>query len=238
MRREGEEVARQRIDGVDADVGAVIAAPAQRQKLRAEALGDAIARVPLQRRRVAGEGEALREGARQRASLRVLQRAFGDGDFVNLVRQEFRDHAQSPAVGFDGKIVDRRRDAQRLARAQNVDRLGRRIKGERELPLARRRIGDGGVAFFFAALGRRKIGCASQHAFGAVVAPAAAAARLRRREGRRSAQPQFIGLVVESGFVGKPQPQDGDAAVGDPFAEADDVGLLPARSPRSSARIS
>ena len=114
---EGPEVARQGVDRVDANVGALDAAPAQRQHLRAEPFDDAKTRVPLQRGRVAREGETLREGAGQGPPARVMQRARRDVQLVNAIRQKLRRDLQALAVDLDAEIVDGRRDAQRFSRA-------------------------------------------------------------------------------------------------------------------------
>ena len=83
---EGPEVARQGVDRVNANIGALDAAPAQRQDLWAKTFDDSKTRVPLQGGRVAREGEALREGAGQGPPARVMQRARRDVQLVNAIR--------------------------------------------------------------------------------------------------------------------------------------------------------
>ena len=161
--------------------------------------------------------------------MRIAQRAGRDGEFVNAVGEEFRGDAKMLAVGLNRKIVDGRRDPQRLPRAKDVERLRRRGEGEADPPLARRRIGRRRFAFaFFAVAGRRRIviGGAAQHAREPVIAPAAPAGCLGNGEWRRGGETQLIGLVVETGLVGKLQSQDRDAPVRNRLVKAQHIGLL------------
>ena len=220
---------------MNANIGALDAAPAQRQQLRPQPLDDALTGVPPQGRRVARKGEALRVGAGQRASARVVQRAGRDVELVDPVREEFRGDLQALAVDLDGEIVDRRREAQRLARSQDVQRFRRGGKLQRQPALVGGRVGRGGVggvaALVRAALrsGLRRrdcIGGAMQDVVELVVVPAAAAGGVADGEGRRGAGPQLENLLVEAGLFGELEPQDRDLAVGDGLAKFDDIALL------------
>ena len=132
----GQKSRDKRIDRVNADVGAVIAAPAQRQQLRAEALDDAVARVPLQRRRVARESETLREGARKRASLRVLERARRDGELIDAIGQKFcrscaaACRSTSTARSSTGGVI---RSASRARRMSSVSGVALKVSVSRRL---------------------------------------------------------------------------------------------------------
>ena len=154
----------------------------------------------------------------------VCERALGERDLVDAIRQEARGEFQPRAVGLHREIIDGGRDPQRFTRAKNVEHFGRRRETQRQTALRRGLIGRLFVVRAGVAVGSLR--SALQHVVALRAAPAATAIGVADGKGRRRARAQFEDRIVETGFVRKFQPQHGDAAVGDRRAEAHDVGLL------------
>ena len=109
---EGPEIARERIDREDAHIRLVIAAPAHRNHLRAEALDQALRGIPLYRRLLRCEGKALRHRlAFQRAAVLVGEGAGLDAQLVNFIGEEPAGELDPAAVNSRGEIVHGRGDA-------------------------------------------------------------------------------------------------------------------------------
>ena len=129
---------------MNAQIDLVVAGAMHRNELRAEALDDALPRVEDKARALGREGEALREGrAFERALALVADGARRDGQFIDRIGQEAAGEDQMRSIGLDAEAIDRRRDAQRVARLRDVERLGLARKGDGEAAL--RRLGIAGV---------------------------------------------------------------------------------------------
>ena len=216
--REGLEVARQRIDGMDADVGLGVATATQRHHLRPEPLDNALAGVPAQRRLVRREREALLEHlADQRPAARILDAAGRDAQRVDRVGQELAADPQPLTVALHRQVVDRRADAQRLARPDDVERL--RLARKRQQERAPHRWRGGPV------LRLEQLWRAAQDAVRDAALQLAAAGRVGDGERHGAAQPQLVMRLVQPGRVRKLEPQDRHAAVRHRLAQNHQIGL-------------
>jgi hypothetical protein len=205
---------------VNANVGALVAAPAQRQELRTEALDKPLRRVPADQRLIGQESEALREFGRQPALAFVAHRAGREADVVDGIGEESAREAQTFAVDFRGEIVHRRRDAQSLAQAIDVERLG--LFAEVQGQTALRRLG----IFADALVAAAAIGRAAHDAVLRRPVEPAAARQVRRSERRRAAQTQFVGRRIEPRRIRQFEPQNRHAAVGHRLFQPHDIGRL------------
>ncbi len=204
---------------MDADVGAVITVAAQRHHLRAEPLDDPLRHVPGEQRRHGAERKAqhLRR-SRERASALVAQAARRETQRIERVRRETGGDRQPGRVGIvgpDAKIVHRRRDAQRIARGDDVER--RRCCGECEHDAAAAHAGAGIVRIVLRRALRQPV------ADRAVIAVAAGEAGERERG--RGVQPQGEDRVVEARRIRQAQPQDRQPLVGQRLVQHDEIGL-------------
>ena len=197
LARERPEVAGQRIDGMDAQVGAVVTLAAQGDHLRAEPLGDALGGVPRQRRPARREAEPGADCHGQAAPTLVVQRAGGNGQFVGRVGSEACGNPQLAPGGGHRQVIHGRGDAQGVAGLHDVGRG--RVTGQLQ--------GEGAGA------GRRAVLRAADGAVPGFMGEASAAVGVRQGEGGGAADAGLEGRVVQAGLVGQAQADDGDLAV-------------------------
>ena len=71
------------------------------------------------------ESEALQEGGTFERALALVADAPGrEAEFIDRIGQKTAGEDQMRAIGLDAEAIDRRRDAQRVARLRDVERIG------------------------------------------------------------------------------------------------------------------
>ena len=132
--RKRPEIARGRINRMNAQIRLRITLPAHRHHLRPEPFNDALCRVPAQPRCRRGKGKVLRRHVRKLAAARIMQRAWRYGQRIFRSRLEGAVKAQCQAIRHRNQPIHVRRYAQHVARPNHIQRFRRRGKAQLKAP--------------------------------------------------------------------------------------------------------